>query len=254
MHRRILHFLVVVQLGFLLCSGSSVTEEEAVRHRKELSHNKERQLRISTSQADITTPIPTIPLVNPTTPIVQTPVINPAVSNPDSPANTNPVMTPATATTPVSSSGSWCVASQSASQKALQMALDYACGYGGADCSAIQSGGSCFDPNTIRDHASYAFNSFYQKNPVPNSCNFAGTAMITNTDPSYGTCQYPFTSTSSTVLNTTNASGATVFGAGPITPTPTRSAATMPSPALFIPSPLVMVLILNHQFQLSTIN
>lgn len=80
--------------------------------------------------------------------------------------------------------GTWCVASQSASTSALQVALDYACGYSGVDCSAIQTGGSCFNPDTIHDHASYAFNSYYQKNPLPTSCDFGGTATITTTDPS----------------------------------------------------------------------
>ncbi|CAN1758951.1 Glucan endo-1,3-beta-glucosidase 7 [Linum perenne] len=79
---------------------------------------------------------------------------------------------------------SWCVASQGASTKALQVALDYACGYGGADCAGIQPAGSCYNPNTIRDHASYAFNNYYQKNPLPTSCNFGGTAVITSTNPS----------------------------------------------------------------------
>ena len=79
--------------------------------------------------------------------------------------------------------GTWCVASQSANPTALQVALDYACGYG-ADCSAIQQGGSCFNPDTVRDHASYAFNSYYQKNPVQTSCDFAGTAVLTSTNPS----------------------------------------------------------------------
>ncbi|KAM0855510.1 hypothetical protein ACQ4PT_049722 [Festuca glaucescens] len=90
--------------------------------------------------------------------------------------------------------GTWCVASQSASASALQVALDYACGYSGVDCSAIQTGGSCFNPDTIHDHASYAFNSYYQKNPLPTSCDFGGTATITTTDPSSGSCQYPASS------------------------------------------------------------
>ncbi|XP_076906206.1 uncharacterized protein LOC143562214 [Bidens hawaiensis] len=90
-----------------------------------------------------------------------------------------------------SSGGSWCVASSSASETSLQVALDYGCGYGGADCSAIQPGASCYNPNTVRDHASYAFNAYYQKNPAPTSCSFGGVAQLTNTDPSSGGCQYP---------------------------------------------------------------
>lgn len=80
--------------------------------------------------------------------------------------------------------GVWCVANPSASEKALQVGLDYACGFGGADCSTLQSGASCFDPNSVKDHASYAYNAYYQKNPAPTSCDFGGTAQLVYTDPS----------------------------------------------------------------------
>lgn len=79
----------------------------------------------------------------------------------------------------------WCVARSDASNDVLQTALDYACGVGGADCFPLQPDQLCFLPNTIQAHASYAFNSFYQrKTRAPGSCDFSGTATIATTDPS----------------------------------------------------------------------
>ncbi|EES05109.1 hypothetical protein BDA96_04G161800 [Sorghum bicolor] len=87
----------------------------------------------------------------------------------------------------------WCIARSGASDKALQSALDYACGpAGGADCAPIQSTGLCYLPNTLAAHASYAFNSIFQRSrAAPGACDFAGTATVTLTDPSYGSCTYP---------------------------------------------------------------
>jgi hypothetical protein len=66
----------------------------------------------------------------------------------------------------------------------LQANLDYACGQG-IDCSLIQPGGACFEPNTLANHAAYAMNLFYHtvgQNPL--TCDFSQTATLTSTNPS----------------------------------------------------------------------
>eukprot|EP01018_Ginkgo_biloba_P030747 Gb_10965 [translate_table: standard] len=87
----------------------------------------------------------------------------------------------------------WCVAKSSADQSSMQAALDIACSAeAGADCSAIQPGQSCFEPNTLAAHASYAFNDYWQnKKSIGGACDFNGAAVLTITDPSYPGCSYP---------------------------------------------------------------
>ncbi|XP_042386714.1 uncharacterized protein LOC121978433 [Zingiber officinale] len=148
--------------------------QQALQSMAALEEHASLQSANAMPEMDVITPIATVPVVNPTATTTTTPVYNPF-----------PTMTPYSTPASSSSSGqSWCVASQTASQASLQVALDYACGYGGADCSSIQKGGGCFDPDTMRDHASYAFNDYYQRKPNPTSCDFAGTAIITSVDPS----------------------------------------------------------------------
>ncbi|GBG93308.1 hypothetical protein CBR_g63954, partial [Chara braunii] len=87
---------------------------------------------------------------------------------------------------------SWCVAAPGTSTPALQNGLDWACGPGRVDCNPIKIGGDCFFPNTVRDHASYAYNTYYQReNKQPQACAFGGTAVVVHEDPSNGKCVYP---------------------------------------------------------------
>lgn len=97
----------------------------------------------------------------------------------------------------VGGSASWCVAKIGASEEALQTALDSACeAGGGADCAPIQPDGLCYVPNTLQAHASYAFNSFYQRNTrAPHACLFHGASTIAQTDPSknyFHSCNHYF--------------------------------------------------------------
>uniref|UniRef100_A0A0D9VX90 glucan endo-1,3-beta-D-glucosidase n=1 Tax=Leersia perrieri TaxID=77586 RepID=A0A0D9VX90_9ORYZ len=88
-------------------------------------------------------------------------------------------------------SGGWCVASGGATEAELQADLDYACAQVGVDCGAIQPGGACFEPNTVRAHAAYAMNQLYQaagRNPW--NCDFRSSATLTSDNPSYGSCVY----------------------------------------------------------------
>ncbi|KAM5580426.1 glucan endo-1,3-beta-glucosidase 1-like [Rosa sericea] len=88
----------------------------------------------------------------------------------------------------------WCIADEQTPDDELQAAIDWACGGGGgADCSKIQMNKPCFFPNTLKDHASYAFNSYFQKfKHKGGSCYFKGAAMITELDPSHGPCKYDY--------------------------------------------------------------
>ncbi|KAK8513795.1 hypothetical protein V6N13_002513 [Hibiscus sabdariffa] len=86
---------------------------------------------------------------------------------------------------------SWCIASYHAQKSDLQKALDWVCGPGQADCSAIQSGQRCFEPNELISHASVAFNNYYRKHgATAEACNFGGIGAQVDSDPSYGTCTY----------------------------------------------------------------
>ncbi|KAG2726507.1 hypothetical protein I3760_01G116000 [Carya illinoinensis] len=157
----------------------------------------------------------------------------------------------------------WCVARSDASTQALQTSLDYACGTG-ADCGPILSNGLCYLPNTIQAHASYAFNSYFQRKGMePGSCDFSGTATVAQTDPSYGSCVYP--SSASAAGGTTpttqnpynNGTTPTIAGnggtpgvsSGLTPPFPDSSKAFSGSmiPTILVPFSFLVVLTLNFQ-------
>ncbi|TYG76585.1 hypothetical protein ES288_D03G125500v1 [Gossypium darwinii] len=89
------------------------------------------------------------------------------------------------------SSGNWCICKDGVSDTVLQKTLDYACG-AGADCNPIHLKGSCFNPDTVKAHCSYAVNSYFQrKGQAQGTCDFSGTATVTTADPSYTGCAFP---------------------------------------------------------------
>ncbi|KAI5674532.1 hypothetical protein M9H77_14896 [Catharanthus roseus] len=84
----------------------------------------------------------------------------------------------------------WCVAKPAVPEPIIQEAMNYACG-SGADCDQIQPNGACFQPNTLLAHASYAFNSYFQRTKVAGgTCEFGGTAILVTVDPSYDGCHF----------------------------------------------------------------
>ncbi|KNA05578.1 hypothetical protein SOVF_189070 [Spinacia oleracea] len=112
------------------------------------------------------------------------------------PAVVTPVVSPATGGSrtagKVTVKETWCVANGEMGEAKLQAALDFACGEGQADCHPIQEGSTCYDPNTLEAHASYAFNSFYQKNNRKmGSCDFEGAAFVVSQPPRFGKCDFP---------------------------------------------------------------
>ncbi|KAL3574306.1 hypothetical protein D5086_024919 [Populus alba] len=79
----------------------------------------------------------------------------------------------------------WCVAKNNAADQALQEAINWACGQGGANCGPIQQGGACYDSNDIQRTASWAFNDYYLKNGLTDdACYFSNTAALTSLNPS----------------------------------------------------------------------
>lgn len=78
----------------------------------------------------------------------------------------------------------WCLPKTGADVEALQRNIDYVCGMG-VDCGPIEDSGECFLPNTVRAHAAFAMNAYYQamgRNDY--DCDFQQTGAISSLDPS----------------------------------------------------------------------
>lgn len=105
------------------------------------------------------------------------------------------------------------MAKNNAEDAALQSALDWACGAGGANCGPIQQGGPCYDPTDIQTMASYAFNDYFLRSGLTeDGCNFANNAALTSLNPSTDKCKLP---SSFTVKNgSLSTSSTTVDAAG----------------------------------------
>ncbi|XP_010467052.1 PREDICTED: glucan endo-1,3-beta-glucosidase 12-like isoform X2 [Camelina sativa] len=89
--------------------------------------------------------------------------------------------------------GQWCVADSQIPDYVTQAALDWACQHDEADCFKIQPNQPCFLPNTVKDHASVVFNSYYQRyKHMGADCYFSSAAILTQRDPSYGSCHFEF--------------------------------------------------------------
>ncbi|KAG8373484.1 hypothetical protein BUALT_Bualt11G0029000 [Buddleja alternifolia] len=98
----------------------------------------------------------------------------------------------------------YCTAKDSADEKMLQAALDWACGPGKVDCSSLLQGQACYEPDTVLAHATYAFDTYYhQMGRTPGSCDFNGVATITTTNPSHGSCIFPGSDRNGSLLNST---------------------------------------------------
>ncbi|KAL9326363.1 hypothetical protein ACSQ67_007008 [Phaseolus vulgaris] len=122
------------------------------------------------------------------------------------------------------STATWCVC-KDGGDAILQKTLDYACG-AGADCNPLHQNGPCFQPNTVRAHCNYAVNSYFQKKgQAQGSCEFAGTATVTASDPSTGGCSYP-SSVSAAGTGTTPVTTTPTMGTTPTTGTPTTGTGT----------------------------
>ncbi|XP_009596051.1 PLASMODESMATA CALLOSE-BINDING PROTEIN 4-like [Nicotiana tomentosiformis] len=120
-----------------------------------------------------------------------------------------------------SSGANYCLCKDGVGDSLMQKSIDYACG-NGADCTGILQNGPCYNPNTIKDHCSYAVNSYYQRKAATGAtCDFSGTATLSSNPPSSSTSGCYQTTPGNTGGGTTTVPGTTTPGTGTGTGTST---------------------------------
>ncbi|KAL6562341.1 hypothetical protein OROGR_003348 [Orobanche gracilis] len=78
----------------------------------------------------------------------------------------------------------YCIADEQTPDDELLAAKNWACA-NGAECSWIEENQPCYLPNTLKDHASYAFNSYYQNmKHKGGSCYFNAASVLSALNPS----------------------------------------------------------------------
>ncbi|XP_068651993.1 glucan endo-1,3-beta-glucosidase 4-like [Aristolochia californica] len=137
--------------------------------------------------------------------------------------------------------GVFCVSNGNATSGALLEGLNWACGLGNANCSAIQEGHPCYDPNNLDNHASYAYNDYYHRTVATGrTCDFGGTAMITSNDPSYGFCIF-----AGSLKSNTSSSGST-NSLGPSDSFPNGAPATKLCKFLIVVPPIILSFVVGR--------
>ncbi|KAI5069375.1 hypothetical protein GOP47_0015676 [Adiantum capillus-veneris] len=86
----------------------------------------------------------------------------------------------------------WCVAKPNIDEHIIQEALNNVCSINTKICEPVFLNKPCHAPVTVADHASYAFNAYWQANVAENStnCDFGGAAALTTVNPSHGMCVF----------------------------------------------------------------
>ncbi|KAI3874749.1 hypothetical protein MKW98_019322 [Papaver atlanticum] len=84
----------------------------------------------------------------------------------------------------------WCVAKYGTSEQALKDIIEWTCGQGKVDCSHCREGGSCYEPNNLCRQASFLMNRYYQVNRQKGDCDFSGSGIKIEFNPSCGSCKY----------------------------------------------------------------